>query len=62
MIHKLTPSVDYNWWLNAQFNESTNQNATKKVLKVKKTSKKTFYKTLGANEINSLMSPPSLII
>ena len=36
MIHKITPSVDYNYWLkrlDTQLNETTNQNLIK-VLKV----------------------------
>ena len=27
MIHIITPSVDYNQWLNTKLNESTNQNS-----------------------------------
>ena len=65
MIHKNTPSVDYNKWLkhkDTQLNEPTNQNPIKVLKIVKPTNKKTVVETLGASVINSLMSPPSLCI
>ena len=37
MIHKITPSVDYNYWLkrlNTQLNKPTNQNSEKKFPKL----------------------------
>ena len=45
MIHKITPSVDYNWWfkrLDTQLNESTNQNIIKVFKVVNITNKKTL--------------------
>ncbi len=60
MIHKITPSVDCNLWLNRednQLNKPINQNSIKVV---KPTNKKRFYKTLGSSVINSSISPPSL--
>ena len=53
MIHKIIPSVDYNYWmkrLNTQLNEPNNKNSHKK----------RYYKTLGTSVINNPMSPPSL--
>ena len=57
MIHKMTPSIDYNQWLfkglDNQLNEATNQNF--KVPKVdKSTNKKMLFKTLGTSVINKL--------
>ena len=43
MIHKIKPSKDYNWWLkrlDAQLNESTNQNSMKVTKVAKPTNKK----------------------
>jgi len=48
MIHKIAPSVDYNWWLkclDTQLNESTNQNGIKVPKVVKQTNRKTLFKT-----------------
>ena len=56
MIHKIIPSVDYNSWLkrlDTQLNELTYQN----LIKVPKR----YHKPLRTSEINSPMSPPSLI-
>ena len=50
MIHKITPSVDYNQFLkllDTQLNEPTNQNSMKVLKYVKPTNKKTLLKTLG---------------
>ena len=41
MIHKFTPSVDYNYWLKHLINESTNQNSMKTPKVAKLTNKKT---------------------
>ena len=65
MIHKITPSVDYNYWqkrLDTQLNEPTNQNLIKVPKIVKPMNKKVFYKTLGTGVINSPMSPPLLLL
>ena len=46
MIHKITPSLDYNWWfkhLDTQLNESTNQNSRKVAKFVRQTNKKTLF-------------------
>ena len=46
MIHKIAPSVDYNYWLK-RLGLKINENATKKVPKVvKPTNKITFLKKL----------------
>ena len=45
MIHKITPSVDYNYWwkrLETQLNKPTNQNLIKGPNVVKLTNKKTL--------------------
>ena len=45
MIHKITPFVDYNYWLkhfNTQLNESTNQYSLKVPKVVKPINKKTL--------------------
>ena len=45
MIHKITTSVDYNYWLkclNIQLNYPTNQNSIKVPKVVEPTNKKTF--------------------
>ena len=60
MIHKITTSVDENYWLkrlNTQFNESTNQNS---VVQPSQRLRKCYYKTLGTSVINSSLSPLSL--
>ena len=59
MIHKITPSVDYNQWLkrwDTQSNKPTNQNP----ITVPKVVKPTNKKSLGTTVINSPMSPPFL--
>ena len=46
LIHTITPSIDYNWWLkrlDTQLVEPTNQN----LFKVYKIIKKTFLKNFG---------------
>ena len=46
MIHKITPSVDYKYWLKrlaTQLNEQTNQNSIKVSMVVKPTNKKTLF-------------------
>ena len=43
MIHKVTPSLEYNYWLNhldTQLNEPSNQNSFKVAKVVKPTNKK----------------------
>ena len=64
IIHKITPSIDYNWWLkrlDTQLVEPTNPNLFKVFKIIKTTNKKICYcKTLGISAINSPMSPPSL--
>ena len=62
MMHKITPSVDYNLQrmkrLDTKLNETTN-----KIPKiVKPTNKKRHHKSLGTSVINSPMFPPSLAI
>ena len=50
MIHKNTPSVDYNYWLkrlDAQLNESTSPNSFKVPKVVKPTNKKTLLQNFG---------------
>ena len=62
ITYKITPSVDYNFWLkrlDAQLNEPTNQKLIKVPKVVKPTNKKTNYnKTLGTSVTNSPLSPP----
>ena len=60
MIHKITSSVDYNYWLKrlcTQLNDPTNQNLIKVPKVVKSTNKKGYYKTLGTTVIKSPISP-----
>ncbi len=64
MIYKITPSVDFNYWLkrvDTQFNEPTNKNSIKVPKFVKIMNKKHYYKTFGTSVINSPMSRPSLL-
>ena len=59
-IHKITQSVDFNWWLkllHIQLAEPTNQNSKVPNLG-KPTNTKAFYKTLGTSVINRPLSPP----
>ena len=39
MMHKITPSVDYNWWM-SHVNKPTNQNSIKVPNIIKPTNKK----------------------
>ena len=56
MIHKITPSVDYNYWLKRL--DTTNQNSIKVLKVVEPTNKKTLIIILWVTSvINSLMSP-----
>ena len=65
MIHKIIPSVDYNYWLkrlNTQLSEPTNQNSIKSpqsFLRSLQRIRKHYHKTLGTKVINIPMSPPS---
>ena len=62
MIHKITPSLDYNQWLkrmDIQLNELTNQNLLKSP-KLWKRIEKRYYKTLETSVLNSPLSPLSL--
>ena len=46
MTHKITPSVDYNYWLkrlNSQLNEPTNQDLIEVPKVVETTNKKTLF-------------------
>ena len=59
LIHKITHSVDYDWWLkrlDTQLDKPTNQNPLKALKVVKPTNEK----TLGTSVINSPLSPLSL--
>ena len=61
IIHRITPSVDYNYWLkrlDTQLNETTNQNS----IKVAKVDKPTNNKNFGTSVINIPMSPSLLEI
>ena len=56
IIHKITHSVDYNYWLKRldnQLNEATNQNS----IKVPKVKQNVSIKLWG--QVNSPLSPPS---
>ena len=56
MIHKITPSVDYNYWLKRLYtllSLPTNSNS----IKVRQHIRKCSYKTLGTSVINSPMYP-----
>ena len=53
MIHKITPSIDYNQWLKRL--------DTQPIKIHSKLLSQRYLKTLGTSEINSLMSPPSLV-
>ena len=60
MLHKITPSVNYNSWLkllDIELNKPTNQNS--KLLS--QLIKKSKYKTFGRRVIDSPMCSPSLI-
>ena len=62
--HKITPSIDYNYWLkhlDAKLIVTTNQNSIKVPKVVKKKNKKLYYKTLGSCLINGKLSPSFLI-
>ena len=63
MMHKTTPSVDYNEWLkrlHSQLYEPTNQrNSIKVHQEVNPTIRKRNYETLRASEINSPLSDSS---
>ena len=61
IMHKITPSVDYNKWLkrlDTQPNEPTNSIKIPKV--VRPQISKLHYKTLGTNVTNSTLFPLSL--
>ena len=63
MVHKITPSLDYNKWLkrlDTHFNEPTNQNLIKVKKLLGQQIRKSFHYTLGISVINSPLSPPSL--
>ena len=47
MKHKITPSVDYKYWLDTQLNESTKQNSMKIIKAVKQTNKETLTQNFG---------------
>ena len=51
MIHKITPSIQYNQWL--KLNEPTNENSIKVAKVVKPTNKKRNYKPLGTSVITA---------
>ena len=56
LIHIITPSADYNWWLksiNSQLKEPTNQNLSQQI-------RKRYSYSLWTSIINSPVSPPSL--
>ena len=58
MIHKITPSKDYNNWLkrlDTQLNEPTNPNSKSSKL-ISQQIRKRYYKTLGTCGINSQMT------
>ena len=60
MIHKIIPSVAFNYWLkrsDTQLNEPTNQNLIKCF---ESTNKKTLLLSFRTSVLNSPMSPPSL--
>ena len=62
MIHKITPSVGYTYWikrLNTQLNKPTNQNLVKVPTVVRPTHKKTLLQTLGTSVINRTLAPLS---
>ena len=54
-VHKITPSVDYNWWLKRFDNNLINKPI--KINSRKSSNKKTLSKTLGTSVIYSPMSP-----
>ncbi len=57
MIHKYTPSVDYNYWkerFDTKLNETANQIQVSKFFKP--TNKKALFKTLGTGVISSTLS------
>ena len=58
MIHKITPSVDYNHWLK----RLDTQNLINLAKVVMPTIKKRYHKTFGTSVINSPMFPPSFQI
>ncbi len=59
MINKVTPSVDYNWWL--KHLEAIMENKLTKPIKIESQQiRQCYYKTWGTSAINSPMSPPSL--
>ena len=63
MIHKTTPSLDYNLWLKrseTQLNELTNKNSIKVSKVTGPTNKNRYDKILWTSLINMPMSPPSL--
>ena len=50
IIHRISPSVDYNYWLkclDTQFNEATHENSIKVPKVFKQTNKKTSWYNLG---------------
>ena len=61
IINKITPSLDYNYWLNrleTYLNESTNQNSIKVPKVVKPTNKNKSHKTLGTSILTAQSSLP----
>ena len=65
MIHKITPSVDYNYLLKrleTQLNHPTNENSVKAPKVIKQRIRKRYYKTLGTSVIDSSLSPLSLYL
>ena len=64
MIHKITPSVDYNQWLtrlNTQPNETANQNSLKSPKLLSQRKRRRYFKTLGTSVITSLLALLSLV-
>ena len=62
-LHKITPSIDYNWCLqrmHTQLIEPNNQNSQKSVTFFSQPIRNCYYKALGTCVINSPMFPPSL--
>ena len=60
MIHKITASVNWNYWLkclNTQLDELTNQNLLKSPKLLSQQIRKRCFKTLGTSVLNSTMSP-----
>ena len=63
-ILKITPSIDYNWWLerlDTQLNKPTNQNSFKVPNFVHQRIRKRYYKTLGTSVITDHCPSLSLL-